>query len=136
MRAGAEYFLEPGAPAQRRYEALRCYFVEQASAVEVGSRFGYSPATVHQLAAELRSGRTEFFRSAKPPYSSTPAYPNSTYPSPGGADDDYASASHPAKASAASAPQNLKRIIAPRIEANSNRDACETERRRSRDRQR
>jgi len=66
MRAGAEYFLEPGAPAQRRYEALRCYFVEQASAVEVGSRFGYSPATVHQLAAELRSGRTEFFRSAKP----------------------------------------------------------------------
>jgi transposase len=66
MRAGAEYFVQPGSPAQRRYEALRCYFVEHASATDVGDRFGYSPTTVHQLAAELRSGRTEFFRSAKP----------------------------------------------------------------------
>ena len=66
MRAGAEYFVEPGEPAQRRYEALRCYFVEDASAEEVGARFGYSPATVHQLAAELRAGRTSFFRSSKP----------------------------------------------------------------------
>jgi hypothetical protein len=57
MRAGAEYFVEPGEPAHRRYEALRSYFVEEASAEEVGVRFGYSPATVHQLAAELRSGR-------------------------------------------------------------------------------
>lgn len=32
----------------------------------VGSRFGYSSATVHQLASELRAGRTEFFRSSKP----------------------------------------------------------------------
>lgn len=66
MRAGAEYFLQPGEPAQRRYEALRSYFVAGASAAEVGERFGYSPATVHQLAAELRAGRTEFFRSSKP----------------------------------------------------------------------
>lgn len=66
MRAGAEYFVQPGVPAQRRYEALRCYFVEHASAAEVGERFGYSPATVHQLAAELRAGRSEFFVSAKP----------------------------------------------------------------------
>jgi transposase len=66
MRAGAEYFVQPGVPAQRRYEALRCYFVEQLSAAEVGERFGYSPATVHQLAAELRAGRSEFFVSAKP----------------------------------------------------------------------
>ncbi len=66
MRAGAEYFVQPGEPAQRRYEALRCYFVDDASAEEVGARFGYSPATVHQLAAELRAGRTSFFRSSKP----------------------------------------------------------------------
>ena len=66
MRAGAEYFVEPGEPVQRRYEALRCYFVEEASADAVGARFGYSPATVHQLAAELRAGRTSFFRSSKP----------------------------------------------------------------------
>ena len=66
MRTGGEYFLEPGEPVQRRYEALRCYFVEQATAEEVGARFGYSPATVHQLAAELRAGRSSFFRSSKP----------------------------------------------------------------------
>jgi len=66
VRAGAEYFVEPGEPGQRRYEALRSYFVEGASAEEVGARFGYSPATVHQLAAELRAGRTSFFRSSKP----------------------------------------------------------------------
>lgn len=66
MRAGAEYFVEPAEPAQRRYEALRCYFVEEARAEDVGARFGYSPATVHQLAAELRAGRTSFFRSSKP----------------------------------------------------------------------
>jgi len=66
MRAGAEYFTEPAEPVQRRYEALRRYFVEEASAEEVGGRFGYSPATVHQLAAELRAGRSSFFRSSKP----------------------------------------------------------------------
>ncbi|MGH9004343.1 MAG: hypothetical protein ACRDYV_14560, partial [Acidimicrobiia bacterium] len=46
--------------------ALRHYFVEEASAEAVGARFGYSPATVHQLAAELRAGRSSFFRSSKP----------------------------------------------------------------------
>src|SRR6266508_5335140 len=66
MRPGAEYFNSPAEPLQRRYEALRCYFVEGCSASEVGRRFGYSPATVQQLAYELRAGRTEFFRSSKP----------------------------------------------------------------------
>jgi transposase len=66
MRTGSEYFLKPSEPPQRRYEALRAYFVEGASATEVAEAFGYSPATVHQLAAELRAGRTESFRSSKP----------------------------------------------------------------------
>jgi len=66
MRSGGEYFTEPAEPGQRRYEALRYYFVDQASAEHVAARFGYSPATVHQLAAELRAGRTNFFRSSKP----------------------------------------------------------------------
>lgn len=67
MRAGAEYFVEPGEPAQRRYEALRCYFVDEASAEVVGDRFGYSPATVHQLAAELRAGgAASFFPPSRP----------------------------------------------------------------------
>src|ERR1700683_158638 len=66
MRGGATDSLSPSVPAQRRYEALRSYFVEGASAASVSERFGYLPATVHQLAAELRAGRTEFFRSSKP----------------------------------------------------------------------
>ena len=66
MRSGAEYFVTPAEPAQRRYEALRAYFVDGARAAEVGARFGYSPATVHQLAAELRAGHTQFFVSSKP----------------------------------------------------------------------
>ena len=57
MRAGAEYFLEPSEPAQRRYEAMRAYFVDGLAAGEVGERFGYSPANVHQMASELRAGQ-------------------------------------------------------------------------------
>jgi transposase len=66
MREGSEYFVSPSLPAQRRYEAMRAYFVEGTSAREVGERFGYSVPTVHQLATELRSGRTEFFLPSKP----------------------------------------------------------------------
>jgi transposase len=66
MRAGAEYFIRPSVPAQRRYEALRAYLVDEVPAAEVAERFGYSTSTLHQLAAELRAGRTEFFRSSKP----------------------------------------------------------------------
>lgn len=66
MRARGEYFSEPAGPAQRRYEALRAYFVEELSAAEVAERFGYSPRVVHQLASELRAGRVEFFLDSKP----------------------------------------------------------------------
>jgi hypothetical protein len=66
MRSGGDYFMRPTEPAQRRYEVLRAYFVEELSAAEAGARFGYSPAVVHQMASELRSGRAEFFASSKP----------------------------------------------------------------------
>jgi transposase len=66
MRPGGEYFTEPREPAQRRYEAIRAYFVEGLSAAEVAARFGYSPQVVHQLASELRAGRAQFFVSGKP----------------------------------------------------------------------
>ena len=66
MRWGAEYFAEPAEPAQRRYEALRAYFVEELSAADVAARFGYSPAVVHQMASDLRAGRAAFFRDSKP----------------------------------------------------------------------
>ncbi|CAN5715729.1 hypothetical protein BH24ACT6_BH24ACT6_00010 [soil metagenome] len=66
MRPGAEYFVEPADPAQRRDEALRCYFVEGLAAAEVGARFGYSPKVVHQMASQLRSGRAAFFLESRP----------------------------------------------------------------------
>ena len=72
MRAGVEYFLQPGEPAQRQYEALRAYFVEHATAAEVAEAFGYSVATVHQMAHQLRAGRAELFRSSRPGFSLRP----------------------------------------------------------------
>jgi hypothetical protein len=66
MRGGAEFFTEPTHPAQRRYEAMRAYLVDELSAVEVADRFGYSTASVHQMATLLRGGRMEFFVSGKP----------------------------------------------------------------------
>jgi len=66
MRPGGEYFTSPDDPAQRRYEALRTYFVDGESAEEAGARFGYSRATVYQMATDLRAGRVEFFVSSKP----------------------------------------------------------------------
>jgi hypothetical protein len=36
------------------------------TAAQAGERFGYSPATIRQMAAELRAGRLELFVSSKP----------------------------------------------------------------------
>jgi len=66
MRSGGEYFTNPSEPAQRRYEALRAYIVDELSAAEVAARFGYSPQVVHQMTSELRAGKAQFFASSKP----------------------------------------------------------------------
>jgi hypothetical protein len=66
MRDGAEFFTQPASAAQRRYEALRAYFVEERSATGVADQFGYSVASVHQMATLLRGGRMEFFAQTKP----------------------------------------------------------------------
>jgi transposase len=66
LRQGAEYFTAPGGAGQRRYEALRAYFVEDASAAEVADRFGYSTASVHQMATLLRTGKLDPFTETKP----------------------------------------------------------------------
>jgi len=65
-RAGAEYFNDPMSASQRRYEALRAYFVDNTSAAEVAKRFGYSVASVYQMATLLRSGRLNLFAEARP----------------------------------------------------------------------
>jgi transposase len=66
VREGAEYFLRPAGPSQRRYEALRAYFTEGMPASEVADRFGYSTASVHQMATLLRKGRLALFAEARP----------------------------------------------------------------------
>jgi len=66
VRAGAEYFTAPAGAAQRRYEALRAYFLEEMPAAEVADRFGYSTASVHQMATLLRKGRLALFTESKP----------------------------------------------------------------------
>jgi transposase len=65
-RDGAEYFTAPAGAAQRRYEALRAYFLDEMPAAEVADRFGYSTATVHQMATLLRKGRLALFAEARP----------------------------------------------------------------------
>lgn len=66
MREGAEYFLEPAGPSQRRYEALRAYFTEDMPASEVADKFGYSTASIHQMATLLRKGKLELFTDPRP----------------------------------------------------------------------
>ena len=66
MRPGAAYFLEPQSSQQRRYEALRAYFVEDLPASQVADRYGYSTASVHQMATLLRSGKLQLFAQTKP----------------------------------------------------------------------
>ena len=66
MREGAEYFTDPASAAQRRYEALRAYFLDDMPAAEVADRFGYSTASVHQMATLLRKGRLNLFAVARP----------------------------------------------------------------------
>jgi hypothetical protein len=66
MRDGAEYFTESASSAQRRYEALRAYFLDDMPAAEVADRFGYSTASVHQMATLLRKGRLALFAEARP----------------------------------------------------------------------
>jgi transposase len=66
VREGAEYFTAPAGAAQRRYEALRAYFLDEMPAAEVADRFGYSTASVHQMATLLRTGKLSLFAQSKP----------------------------------------------------------------------
>jgi hypothetical protein len=66
MRPGADYFLTPAGASQRRYEALRAYFVDDMPAAEVADRFGYSTASVHQMATLLRARKMNLFTDPRP----------------------------------------------------------------------
>src|SRR5258706_1192391 len=66
VRAGAAYFTEPALASQRRYEALRAYIIEEMPAAQVADRFGYSTASVMQMATLLRRGQMCLFPHSKP----------------------------------------------------------------------
>ena len=48
------YFLEPSSTAQRRYEALRSFFLEKKTAEEVAERFGYTLSSFYSLTRDFR----------------------------------------------------------------------------------
>ena len=72
-RARAAFFTAPTDPAQRRYEALRAYFVEGATAREAAERFGYAPASVVAMARDFEADPREFFVERRPGPRTAPA---------------------------------------------------------------
>lgn len=72
-RAGSEFFTDPAEVAQRRYEALRAYFVEGATAAEVAARFGYTTSSVQAMVRDFRAGDTDFFIERRPGPRAAPA---------------------------------------------------------------
>ena len=66
-RPGHERFTEPTLAAQRRYEALRAWWVEELSATEIAERFGYSKGSVQTLISRYREADlSELFASSRP----------------------------------------------------------------------
>ena len=62
----ARFFTVPQDVAQRRYEALRAYFVEDATAQQVAARFGYAPSTVVAMVRDFTPDVGEFFIERRP----------------------------------------------------------------------
>ena len=61
------FFAEPATPRQRQYEALRAFYFEELSSVEVARRFGYSPGAFRVLChAFRRRDLPELFATAHP----------------------------------------------------------------------
>ncbi len=57
QRPGHQQFTAPTHPSHRRYEALRAYYVEGASAQQIAERLGYTRASVETLIRDYRKGR-------------------------------------------------------------------------------
>jgi len=62
----ARFFLEPQSAAQRQYEALRAFFVEDLPSQEVARRFSYSSGAFRVLCCQFRRQPFDFFRQRKP----------------------------------------------------------------------
>ena len=67
QRGEAEWFTAPEQVNQRRYEALRAYYVGGLSYAEAGKRFGYTRWSMINLVREHKAGKLELFAPAKKP---------------------------------------------------------------------
>ena len=67
LAAEAEWFTAPRQVNQRRYEALRAYFVDGLTYQQAGARFGYTRWAMINLVREYRAGKLELFAAPKKP---------------------------------------------------------------------
>src|SRR6266511_264378 len=72
-RPEAEFFADPQDTAQRRYEALRAYFLESATAAQAAARFGYAESSVQAMVRDFRAGDRDFFARRRPGPATAPA---------------------------------------------------------------
>ena len=56
-----EYFSNPKESAQKRYEALRAYFLDSLTQKEAAERTGYSTSTFQSLVSNFKNGNIGFF---------------------------------------------------------------------------
>jgi hypothetical protein len=73
---GVESFTSPQQVNQRRYEALRAFFVDGLTHAEVGQRFGYTRWAMVALVRDYRAGKLDLFaapRKPGPPPGTAPA---------------------------------------------------------------
>jgi hypothetical protein len=65
-----QYFMAPQSPEQKKYDALRAYYLDDMHAHEVAAQFGYTPAYFKKLRSEfrqtLKKGQNPFFPPQKP----------------------------------------------------------------------
>lgn len=56
-----DYFMHPKETAQKRYEALRAYYLESLTQSEAAKRAGYSITTFQSLVSNFQNGKIKFF---------------------------------------------------------------------------
>ena len=64
---GAEWFTAPDQVNQRRYEALRAFFVDGLTHAQAGQRFGYTRWAMVNLVREHRAGNLDLFAPPRKP---------------------------------------------------------------------
>jgi hypothetical protein len=64
--AKAAFFTSPSDVTQRRYEALRAYFLDGHTAAAVAARFGYATSTVVAMARDFTAEPSSFFLAHRP----------------------------------------------------------------------